>query len=495
MLGKQWLSRYDSIDLRGSAIERSQDRQRKLNGINAWYFDQVIGSLPLMLQAALLLLACALSKYLWEIDTTVAAVVVGVTSFGVLFYLLIVVAGAASVNCPYQTPAADLIRRTLCSAYGLFVRHSVMYKLFTYKPEPNYFMSDLSPPTCCLPITLPVTLIVDIFNFVRLVFWIPVKLALRVYTWRLGRSLVPDRALDNRVTELNLHCASWILQTSSDITIQEVAFNFLETILPLSGLSSSSKPAILVESFNIFGSCLVRDNGYWMQVANGLEQLAERSAMCLLLTYSSVLTTEPMSTVIRDMHKRYKRIFPSSRSLPSTLSPITVKVVFVLVGPHRIPADIDWRCFNPPIDELISFSRALVQIAHFKSRTPYELPEWLIEFAFRFLSQEPLPPTPVVVECLTLIAIGLGCNVSDANNTVSNERCVYPLTTIGFVLTRISARLEQIFNLTVQKHEGITSPRRRENTEDWVSVALLSYAFQRGENGAGELQNMLFQPP
>ena len=39
MLGKQWLNRYASTDLRGTAIERSQNRQRKLDGIVAWYFD------------------------------------------------------------------------------------------------------------------------------------------------------------------------------------------------------------------------------------------------------------------------------------------------------------------------------------------------------------------------------------------------------------------------------------------------------------------------
>jgi hypothetical protein len=39
MLGKQWLNRYDSTDKRGSAIERCQNRQRKLDGIVAWYFD------------------------------------------------------------------------------------------------------------------------------------------------------------------------------------------------------------------------------------------------------------------------------------------------------------------------------------------------------------------------------------------------------------------------------------------------------------------------
>ena len=106
MLGKQWLSRYASIDVRGSAIERSQNRQRKLDGIIGWYFDYVLESLPLMLQAGLLLPGCALSRYLWDVNATVGSVVVGITSCGVLFFLFIVIAGAASRRCPYQTPGA-----------------------------------------------------------------------------------------------------------------------------------------------------------------------------------------------------------------------------------------------------------------------------------------------------------------------------------------------------------------------------------------------------
>jgi len=44
MLGKEWLDRYASIDVRGSTIERSHNRQRKLDGIVSWYFDRVIES-------------------------------------------------------------------------------------------------------------------------------------------------------------------------------------------------------------------------------------------------------------------------------------------------------------------------------------------------------------------------------------------------------------------------------------------------------------------
>jgi len=67
-------------------------------------------SLPLMLQFALLLLGCGLSLYLWGINTAVASVVIGITSFGAIFYTLIVIAGATFVSCPYQTPGAQILR-------------------------------------------------------------------------------------------------------------------------------------------------------------------------------------------------------------------------------------------------------------------------------------------------------------------------------------------------------------------------------------------------
>ena len=112
MLGKQWLNRCMPVDTRGTIIQRSQHRQRKFDGIINWYFDNVMEALPLMLQVALLLLGCALSRYLWEINTTVASVVLGFTAFGLLFYVFIVIAGAVSGDCPYQTPVANFLRYT-----------------------------------------------------------------------------------------------------------------------------------------------------------------------------------------------------------------------------------------------------------------------------------------------------------------------------------------------------------------------------------------------
>ena len=433
MLGKQWLNEYDSIDLRGSAIERSQDRQRKLNGINAWYFDQVIGSLPVMLQASLLLLGCALSKYLWEIDTTVAAVVVGVTSFGVLFYLFIVVAGSASGNCPYQTPLSNFIRGPLCS---LFVRHSFLHTLYSnWWSEIRKFPSWV---TVCLCLTfLPWLLIALALHILPLPLWISVKFARRMYAWWVAGSPAPYQVPDSSVTELDFHCVSWILQTSSDITIKEPAVNFLGTIMPPPGLSSSAKSTILVICFDAFNSCWVGCDGHLMPIANGLEQTGETSALSFLTAYSSVVTTEPTSAVIESVRNRFKKAFPHCIHSPH---PIISAVLGVLRWGYMVM--VNWRCYNPPNHELIIFSRALAQVVQFNLKTvDPSIPDWAIGFVFHFLSQKPLPPTSVVIDCLTIIATDLKCNVPDAGCAVWGanamemfEKYVCTPTTIAFLI-------------------------------------------------------------
>ena len=109
MLGKQWLNRY-LRDTGGSNAERCGDRQRKRNGIEKWPFEMFVESLPIMLQIALLLLAVGLSRYMWAINISVARTLLGLTAFGVGFFVLIVVAGTSSYECPFQTPASLALR-------------------------------------------------------------------------------------------------------------------------------------------------------------------------------------------------------------------------------------------------------------------------------------------------------------------------------------------------------------------------------------------------
>ena len=109
MLGKQWLTRYVR-HAGGSMVERCSDRQRKCDGLEKWRFHFFIESLPVMLQIALLLLACGLSRYTWSVNTSVGRVVISFTVLGFLFYIGIVIAGTSSYECPFQTPASSALR-------------------------------------------------------------------------------------------------------------------------------------------------------------------------------------------------------------------------------------------------------------------------------------------------------------------------------------------------------------------------------------------------
>ena len=67
-------------------------------------------SAPVMIQSSLALLGVALSRYLWEVDHTVASVVIGFMTFTVLLFAASVVISVLHFDCPFQTPLSLLIR-------------------------------------------------------------------------------------------------------------------------------------------------------------------------------------------------------------------------------------------------------------------------------------------------------------------------------------------------------------------------------------------------
>jgi len=127
MLGKQWLNRY-LRNSGGSTIERCGDRQRKFDGLEKWPFHSFVESLPLMLQTALLLLACGLCKHMWSINALVARTLISLTGLGVVFYIGIVIAGMSSYACPFQTPTSI----ALCGPWKK-VRHGITFSIVRSK--------------------------------------------------------------------------------------------------------------------------------------------------------------------------------------------------------------------------------------------------------------------------------------------------------------------------------------------------------------------------
>ena len=433
MLGKQWLNRYASADLRGSVIERCRNRQNKLNGIASWYFENVIELLPVMLQAALLLFGCAISRYFWETNTTIASVIIGVTSFGLFLFLFIVVAGAAFLSCPYQTPSARLLRRlrrapgALLSPFSSFFKNSLYYwSVVTLR--------DL------IPRNLTGKIAILLFT----VLWFPTLLSLDPLIAIARRSITfavssfrrtPERL---RVT-LDMNCVSWTLRTSLDEPTRLLAMKFLTTTtLP------DSNPALAVDSLD----ALLR----YVKVVHGgavvvqeLEQSARASALCCLNTLSHLAIMNPTSTVFENLRQPYIRAFPPATNfddLPfshilGVIHCIFYPVLAERLLPQTVPtralhtawrttqaSRVQWKGYKPTSDEHTLMAHSLVKFSWLELlRTAYrKVPRWLLRFALYTLSQEPMPTTSVVAACLKIIGIDIRSLI--AIYIVLNDRSV-----------------------------------------------------------------------
>ena len=109
MLGKQWLN----LHVEGSLIDRSRHRELRMRGMITWRFKFIMECLPLIMQVSLLLLGCALARYMWDLSRTVSAAISAFTVSGFLFYLVIVFAATFWKTCPFQTPASFVFRYIL----------------------------------------------------------------------------------------------------------------------------------------------------------------------------------------------------------------------------------------------------------------------------------------------------------------------------------------------------------------------------------------------
>jgi hypothetical protein len=479
MLGKQWLNRYASTDMRGTAIERSQNRQRKLDGIITWYFNHVMEALPLMLQIALLLLGCALSRYLWEINITVASVVLSVTSFGLIIYIFIIAAGAASESCPYQTPGSQALRYlgpkiqsvsasaafiTVLSPRNAFRKSQTFGYIATnvrhYRPW--WSGRNIMPFLKDMVLGIPRGLVIDAYHFgramVRTLSTFParahrlgsaivrslVSLTCRVRNGLHGTSSTPEQILDQQAIVLDSRCISWMVQTSLDKAVHLSTLKHLATTTALADFD----PTLVTFCFDVFIGCIsIGDyqgdgGGHRVMVRQGLEQFLTTSAMCCLRTISHTLAMDPKSRILEDIRQRYIRVFPFKANFNSPPFSHVLGIIHYifyptpnehtryaitgsrpLLGPQRVPRSkrwvrlqVPWEDYKLSSNEHIVVAHALTKIAWFECQEGRrgKVPRWLLRFVLYSLFQCPPPPTSVVVDCLSIVAIDLGHNPSNA---------------------------------------------------------------------------------
>ena len=460
MLGKQWLNRYASTDVRGSAIERSQDRQRKLDGVITWYFDHVMESLPLMLQIGLLLLGCALSHYLWGINITVASVVLGITSLGIIFYLLVVVAGTASESRPYQTPGARILRYIprhifphvllpvlrstppLVAKLSVFVffkltdlvQASSCYYMFScwwvgweWSCFSIYMITVLTLNSLvCIFLCLPIMVSVDICRLGVAIGRLLGPSSRMAYQRFMDTFYPQTDVLGQQAITLDSRCIAWMLQTSLDRAIHFSTLKHLATMMTFADFP----PTIVADCFNTFVGCVNVDD-HKVGIVQGLEQLAAVSALCFFSTLSHLLALDPASSVLEDVRQRYTKVFPPQAHFDGHQFCHTLNTIHVFfVGywiPQWGPRSFRWTAYDPSGHEHTIVAHNLLKVALFGyQRTQRKkVPRWILRFVLHSLSLDHLPPVSVIADCLSIVAIDLGCDISDTRTMTSDERWAF----------------------------------------------------------------------
>jgi len=228
MLGKQWLNRY-LRNSGGSMIERCGDRQRKFNGLEKWPLHFFVESLPVMLQAALLLLACGLCRHMWTINASVAYTLITFTGLGVAFYVAIVIAGMSSYACPFQTPASVALRDIWKKVQHGIVSFTVHYTRVLSRTRRMWKRGTRS---VLRHQSIPTTIPLEIIEIHRPEPWMTPK----------------DLAATRQTNADDVLCVSWILSNITDPEALDAAIRLAGTIRWFDGGINVDPPYDLIVS-------------------------------------------------------------------------------------------------------------------------------------------------------------------------------------------------------------------------------------------------------
>jgi len=270
------------------------------------------------------------------------------------------------------------------------------------------------------------TLAIDACHLGRETLWIlsaPLLfLAHRAANQFHSTSSTPEQRLDQQTTMLEFRCLVWMLQTSLDKAVHLSTLKHLATMTAFTGFD----PTLVAGCFNAFLSC-IRINFHSCEVAivQGSEQLALVSARCFIITSSHLLATDPTSSILKDVHQCFRETFPAF--VPGHQSYNTVNAAQYLLFQHREYQSFQWSDYQPSPHEHTMVAHNLLKVAQFGFQRTQEpkVSCKILSFALHSLSLDPPPPTSVIADCLSIIAIDLGCDIPDTGTMVSDQRYVH----------------------------------------------------------------------
>ena len=403
MLGKQWLNRYAQVEMRGSVVDRSRHRQRKMDGMVTWHFDLVMECLPLMLQAALLLLGYALSNYLFFINKTTAGVLIGFTSAGLLFYILIISAATLSYNCPFQTPLSRILsflirfdnghKKYLNRTRRWFTR--VLSRKDKNRPRPKFgphglrgfgaygghrFGDHLEIPMANVPDQPP-----PLFN---------------------RETDLDDFVLDSK-------CITWMFDTSMDGDAAMAIMRFIPELVWHDGIRTTPLERIYDTVLDRFD----RSAGRLVLIPK-LRDVTYLGAKALLhlAIQRKCIGNESDKAIFKSISNRH--IIMASGDFDSDLE-VTLGIIDRVFGDFK---PMHWQSFKFTLSHHAWMGHILLYRAWDIMEKGHPLPDDIREFVLYSLRLKPPPPAAIVADCLFIVGLVLGIKVHIEDLLVVDKR-------------------------------------------------------------------------
>ena len=380
-----------------------------MEGMVTWQFGLVMECLPLMLQAALLLLGYALSHHLFFINKVVGSVVIGFSTFGLLFYFLIVSAATISYNCPFQTPLPLTLRFLVRfdSEHKKYLKRSRRWIKHTF----SQVKQRLLRPKFSYPHGLG-----ELDSSDRDSIGIHIELpVVRPPDQPPSYQLPPlfKRKIDWEGYVLDSNCIAWMFEMSMDMDVATAISGYIPEIV----WYSDTCPIPLGRLYDTVLKCFDHSSGHPVlkpafrdAAFLGVKALLHLSIQRLCLTGSI-----PYIESITSREQIFDTgCYRGDSDLESTLGFLSCL--------HDGGEPLYWEEFSFTIPHHAWLGHILLYHTWSIHRRRKHFPDHIQDFVLHSLQLEPPPPAPIIADCLFIIGLVLGIRLHVNDLSVVDKR-------------------------------------------------------------------------
>lgn len=447
MLGKQWLNRYSRVDMRGSLIDRSRDRQRKMNGMATWHFDFVMEALPLLLQFALLLLGYALSTYLFTIDNIIAWVVSAFTASGFLFYVILVIAAALFYDCPFQTPYSLIIhsivrfdnrhRRYLKKTSAWFRR--VLLRIKEQQNQGHYGQ--------------------DLFGTLGAFDGRGDHIELTMGGPHDNSPTIFEGGADWEGYILDSNCIAWMFKKSVDEDVVQEIMKFIPEVVWHQGIQTTP----LEKLYDTVLDCLDCSIDHPVVIYKFQKKAyLTAKAFVHLAIQRKCIDGGSDRAVFESIAKKHQQCLGDGHYKDSDLES-TLGMMDRVLGTGA-PQPMRWGKFTFTHAHHAWMAHILLYRASYALKDDGRLPDDIKEFVLHSLQLVPPPPASIISDCLLIISLVLGIRLDNDNHHLADRRSVnfvYFFPVVELILSTPAKRFASKSRRSTRssmRHSGTRTP-------------------------------------